>query len=214
MCMKSLLLPSRGRKPREDNQLLCNEFKELHNFTLENGKNLSSILNYYATTIMTSIENNIKLHFLDYVKRFINSYFKHQYQNRLNDKEFKKQLFKELYSVKSDILNGTLKSDKKYHTWINEYRYKIVPQSFDKTYHYDVKCHPQKYLKYMIFMNIELEKIEGKMYQFFPLQTSIIPNHIQIDTKAIIELLVDKDKNNIWIMSYYIKKYCGVHTSG
>ena len=46
----------------------------------------------------------------------------------------------------------------------------------------------------MIFMNIELEKIEGKMYQFFPIQSSIIPNHIQIDTKSIIELLVEKEK--------------------
>ena len=46
-------------------------------------------------------------------------------------------------------------------------------------------------------MNIELEKIEGKMYQFFPIQSSIIPNHIQIDTKSVIELLVEKRKNNI-----------------
>ena len=100
MCMKSLLLPSKGPKPKNNNLVMYNEFKALHNFTLENGKNLSSILNYYATTIMTSIENNIKLHFFDYVNRFINSYFKHQYKDKLNDKEFKKQLFKELYSVK------------------------------------------------------------------------------------------------------------------
>lgn len=194
MCMKSLLLPSAGPKPKNNNLVLFNQFKALHTFTLENGKNLSSILNYYATTILTSIENNIKLHFFDYVNRFINSYFKHQYQDKLNDKEFRKQLYKELHSVKSDILNETLKSDEKYHNWINEYRYEIVPQSFDKSYHYDVKCHPQKYLKHMIFMNIELEKIEGKMYQFFPLQSSIIPNHIQIDTTSVIDLLIDKDK--------------------
>ena len=194
MCMKSLLLPSAGPKPKNNNLVLFNEFKSLHNFTLENGKNLSSILNYYATTILTSIENNIKLHFFDYVNRFINSYFKNQYQDKLNDKEFKKQLFKELYFVKSDIINGTLKSDEKYHNWINNFRFKIVPQSFDKSYHYDVKCHPQKYMKHMIFMNIELERIDSKMYQFFPLQTSIIPNHMQIDTTSVIDLLIDKDK--------------------
>jgi hypothetical protein len=194
MCMKALLLPSSGRKPKKENELLCNEFKALHSFDLENGKNLSSVLSYYATTILTSIENNIKLHFFDYVNRFINSYFKHLYKDRLNNKEFNKQLYKELHYVKSDIINGTLKSDEKYHNWINEYHYKIVPQEYDKSYHYDVKCHPQKYLKYMIFMNIELEKIEGKMYQFFPLQSSITPNHIQVDTKAIIELLVDSNK--------------------
>jgi hypothetical protein len=194
MCMKSLILPSSGPKPKNNNLLLFNEFKALHNFELENGKNLSSILDYYAITIFTSIENNIKLHFFDYVNRFINSYFKYINKDNLNDKEFKKQLFKELHSVKSDIINGTLKSDEKYHNWLKEYRYKIVPEQYDKSYHYDVKCHPQKYIKHMIFMNCKLEKIGGKMYQFFPLQSSITPNHIQIDTKAVIELLVDKDK--------------------
>jgi hypothetical protein len=194
MCMKSLLLPSSGPKPKNNNLLLLNEFKNLHNFTLEDGVNLSSILDYYAITILTSIETNIKMHFFDYVNRFINSYFKVLYKDDITNKEFKKQLFKDLYVVKNDILNGSLKSNLKFHNWINEYRYKIVPEEFEVSYYYDVKATPQKYLKYMIFMNIELEKIEGKMYQFFPLQSSVIPNHIQMDTKSVIELLVDKGK--------------------
>ena len=194
MCMKSILLPSSGPKPKNNNLLLLNEFKNLHNFTLEDGVNLSSILDYYAITILTSIETNIKMHFFDYVNRFINSYFKVLYKDDITNKEFKKQLFKDLYVVKNDLLNGSLKSNIKFHNWINEYRYKIVPENFEVSYYYDVKATPQKYLKYMIFMNIELEKIEGKMYQFFPLQSSIIPNHIQMDTKSIIELLVDKGK--------------------
>jgi len=201
MSMKSILLPSRGPKPKNNNLLLLNEFRELHNFTLEDGVNLSSILDYYAITILTSIETNIKMHFFDYVNRFINSYFKVFYKHEIVDKEFKKQLFKDLYVVKNDIINGTLNANEKFHNWIKEYRYKIVPEDFEISYYYDVKCTPQKYLKYMIFMNIELEKIEGKMYQFFPIQSSIIPNHIQIDTKSVIELLVEKEKkqylNNI-----------------
>jgi hypothetical protein len=194
MCMKSLILPSSGPKPKNNNLLLLNEFKNLHNFTLEDGVNLSSILDYYAITILTSIETNIKMQFFDYVNRFINSYFKVLYKDDITNKDFKKQLFKDLYVVKNDILNGSLKSNVKFHNWINEYRYKIVPEEFEVSYYYDVKATPQKYLKYMIFMNIELEKIEGKMYQFFPLQSSVIPNHIQMDTKSIIELLVEKEK--------------------
>ena len=197
MCMKSIVIPcGSGRKPNEENVLLLNEFKELHNFNLENGKYLSAILDYYAITILTSIETNIKMHFFDYVNRFINSYFKVLYKDEITNKEFKKQLFKDLYVVKNDIINGSLNADKKFHNWIKEYRYKIVPEDFEVSYYYDVKCTPQKYLKYMIFMNIELEKIEGKMYQFFPIQSSIIPNHIQIDTKSIIDLLVDKGKKD------------------
>lgn len=194
MSMKSIILPSRGPKPKNNNLLLLNKFKNLHNFTLEDGVNLSSILDYYAITILTSIENNIKMHFFDYVNRFVNSYFKVFYKDEITNKEFKKQMFKDLYVVKNDIINGTLTANDKFHNWIKEYRYKIVPEKFEINYYYDVKCTPQKYLKYMIFMNTELEKIEGKMYQFFPIQSSIIPNHIQIDTKAIIELLVDKEK--------------------
>ena len=194
MSMKSLILPSSGPKPKNNNLLLLNEFKNLHNFTLEDGVNLSSILDYYAITILTSIETNIKMHFFDYVNRFINSYFKVLYKDEIANKEFKKQLFKDLYVVKNDILNGTMKANVKFHNWINEYRFKIVPEEFEINYYYDVKATPQKYLKYMIFMNIELEKIEGKMYQFFPIQSSIIPRHIQMDTKSVIELLVDKGK--------------------
>ena len=134
------------------------------------------------------------MHFFDYVNRFINSYFKVFHKDEINNKEFKKQLFKELYVVKNDIIKGTLNANEKFHNWIKEYRYKIVPEKFKINYYYDVKTTPQKYLKYMIFMNIELEKIEGKMYQFFPIHSSIIPNHIQIDTKSVIELLVDKEK--------------------
>jgi hypothetical protein len=194
MSMKSILLPSCGPKPKNNNLLLLNEFRELHNFTLEDGVNLSSILDYYAITILTSIETNIKMHFFDYVNRFINSYFKVFYKHEIVNKEFKKQLFKDLYVVKNDIINGTLNANEKFHNWIKEYRYKIVPKDFEISYYYDVKATPQKYLKYMIFMNTELEKIEGKMYQFFPIQSSIIPNHIQIDTKSVIELLVEKEK--------------------
>ena len=194
MCMKSLLLPSRGPKPKNNNFLLFNEFKKLHSFNLEDGNNLSAILDYYAITILTSIENNIKMHFFDYVNRFINSYFKVFYKDEINNKEFKKQLFKDLYVVKNDIINGTLNANEKFHNWIKDYRYKIVPEDYEVNYYYDIKTTPQKYLKYMIFMNIELENIEGKMYQFFPIQSSIIPNHIQIDTKSVIELLVDKEK--------------------
>jgi hypothetical protein len=203
MCMKSILKSSSGQKPKGNNLLLLNEFKTLHNFELEDGSNLSSILDYYTTTMITSIENNIKLHFFDYIKRFVNSYFKHLYKDEIENKDFKKQLYKELNLVKNDIINNTLTCDNKYHIWLNENRYKIVPEHFDISYHYDIKISPYKYLKNMIFMCLELEKIERKSFQFFPIQTNSIPRHIQIDTKSLVELFIDTKKHqdllNIWI---------------
>jgi len=194
MCMKSLVKESAGPKPKGENLKIFQEFKSLHNFKIEDGKNLSAVLDYYAVTILTAIENNIKLHFIDYINRFVNSYFKFMYKENIENKDFKKNLFSELKTVKNDIINNTLTCNYKYHSWLNENRYKIVPENYDVSYFYDIKVNPQKYLKNMIFMNIELEKIEGKMFQFFPLQTKIIQCHIQIDTKSLIELLIKEDK--------------------
>ena len=198
MSMKSLVKASAGPKPKGNNLALLQEFQNIGNsiFTLQDGKNLSAILDYYATTMITAIENNIKMHFIDYIKRFVNSYFKNIYQNELQNKEFKKQFYKELQQVKNDIINDAeiLTCDEKYHTWLNANRYKIVPKNYDTSYFYDIKVNPQKYLKHMIFMNLQLEEANTKMFQFFPLQTHLIPRHIQIDTKSLVELLIDTDK--------------------
>jgi hypothetical protein len=198
MSMKSLVKASAGPKPKGNNLALLQEFQNIGNsiFTLQDGKNLSAILDYYATTMITAIENNIKMHFIDYIKRFVNSYFKNIYQNELQNKEFKKQFYKELQQVKNDIINDAeiLTCDEKYHTWLNVNRYNIVPKNYDTSYFYDIKVNPQKYLKYMIFMNLQLEEANTKMFQFFPLQTHLIPRHIQIDTKSLVELLIDTDK--------------------
>ena len=84
MAMKAVLKASSGPKPKGNNLLLLQEFQTLYDFSLEDGKNLSAILDYYATTMLTSITNNIKIHFFDYVNRFINSYFKSIYKTYFN----------------------------------------------------------------------------------------------------------------------------------
>ena len=203
MCMKSVVKSSSGQKPKGNNAILLEEFRILNTFELEDGTNLSSILDYYTTTMITSIDNNIKMRFFDYIKRFVNCYFKHIYQEQIENKEFKKQLYKEINMVKNDILNNTLTCDEKYHAWLKENRYKIVPEIFETSYYYDIKITPYKYLKHMIFMCLELEKIERRSFQFFPIQTNAIPRHIQVDTKALVELFVDTKKHqkllDIWI---------------
>ena len=194
MAFKSIIIKSSGPKVKNDNLILLNEFNVLHSFSLENGKNLSQILGYYATTMLTCIENNIKMHFMDYINRFVDVYFKFEYKNELENIEFKKQLFTELIMVKNDIKNDTLKCDIKYHNWLKIYRYNIVPKEYNISYFYDLKVNPTKYLKYMIFMNTIIESREGKTFQVFPLQTSMVPKNIQLDTKSIVELIVTKDK--------------------
>jgi hypothetical protein len=200
-CIKAILKPSSGPKTK-DNDLL-DQFKSLYSFEQENGKNLSSILGYQVTSILTAFENNIKFHFFDYVRRFINSYFKDKYKDEISNSAFKKQLSQELNKVKNDIINNTDTCDDKYKEWLKDNRYNIVPKKFKKSYYYDVIVSPQKYIKHMIWMNIQLEKIGRKLFQPIPLRTDITPKFISIDTKALVEILVQKNKN------YYLKDITG-----
>ena len=48
----------------------------------------------------------------------------------------------------------------------------------------------------MIYMCVELEKLEVKSFQFFPLRTDIVGKYIPVDTKSLIELFVDENKND------------------
>ena len=94
MCMKSIIKSSSGQKPKDNNAILLDEFQKINIFELEDGSNLSSVLDYYATTMITAIQNNIKMRFFDYIKRYINSYFKYLYQDQIKNKNFKKQLYR------------------------------------------------------------------------------------------------------------------------
>ena len=193
MAMKSIVKPSCGPKTGVDNTKLFLEFQELNIFPreeLEDGKNLSQVLSYYRTTMITSIENNIKMHFIDRVKNFITRYFKKVYDQEIKDSIFKKQFYKEINVLFKDIIEGTSKSGPRFLPWLSKNRFKIVPKEYKENYYYDLKVDPQKYLKYMIFMSIELEKKGCKLFQIFPLQTDIIPKSIEIDTAALIHIFI------------------------
>lgn len=181
------------------NKDILNEFINLSSFmSKEDSINLSSVLQSYQTIILTSIENNIKLHFIEYTNRFINSYFKKLYSKEIeSDKEFKNQLFKELNTLKKDIIDETNLSNEKYKEFLKVYRDKIIPKCPEESMsHYaNLRSRPQSYIKHMIFMNIELERLECKMYQFFPLQTNVGLNNIPLDTKALIDIFVISNQN-------------------
>ncbi len=196
-----------GNKPQGANALLLNQLNTFYNekynnmnYTKINSAYLSQILNDMSTDMLTNIENNVKLHFFKYVKRFVNSSYKLIHNEILEkcDKkekvEKRKLLNKELFEVKEDLCNNTLLSDPKYHDWINQHRNNIFPIDYINSYEFDIENNPQKYLKSMIYMCLEIEKIGTASYQFFPLRTNIIPKYIPIDTKSLIEILIRNDK--------------------
>jgi hypothetical protein len=210
MAFKSLIKDSQGPKPKGTNLDLYNELKKLHDdeytkLNYENkldGKILSQILSYMATDMLTNIENNIKLHFFKYIKQYVNSSFKKIINQKLETCEkgtktkLRKQYNKELYEIKEDLINNTLQSDKKYHEWINKNKINIFPKEYKNSYEFDIQNNPQNYIKGMIYMCLEIEKEGTKSFQFFPLRTNNTLKFIPIDSKSIIELFIDEDKND------------------
>ena len=67
----------------------------------------------------------------------------------------------------------------------------------ENSYYYDVKANPQNYLKHMIWMNVELERLELKTFQPIPLRSDIIPKYIEIDTTALLEISNIKGKGEL-----------------
>jgi hypothetical protein len=83
MVFKTLTESSQGPKPKGNNLVLFNKFNDFLSIYQKlnfkdkiDGRNLSSILGYMATDMITNIENNIKLNFISYIKRFVNSSFR------------------------------------------------------------------------------------------------------------------------------------------
>lgn len=200
---KCLIKESRGPKSKNIlfNELKLfyeNEYSKLNNNEKLDGSKLSQILNYTSTTILTSIENNIKQNFLLYVNRFVNSSFKKENDviiDKTNKKlryNVRKQLNKELYEIKQDLLNNTSTSNIKYHVWINKHRNNIFPINFKIL---ELYKNPQQYIKSMIYMCLEIEKNETKLFQFLPLRNDIIPKFVPIDTKSIVEVLLKNNKS-------------------
>lgn len=58
-------------------------------------------------------------------------------------KELKKILYKDQYDIKQYLINNTLKSDVKYHKWINKHKINIFPSEFTDSYEFDIKNNSQ-----------------------------------------------------------------------
>ena len=133
MSFNAICKQSKGLSPGSSNLLLYNELTKLYTSDisniLENKVNLSSILGYYATTIKTSIENNIKQNFINYINRFVNSYIKHKYNIELENIETKKELYRDIKVLKRDIIENTRQCKIRYHEWLNITKHNLVPSN-------------------------------------------------------------------------------------
>ena len=183
-CIKTLGIRDKRGIQSNDTELLetlqdfyDKEYQPLLNHEKTSLKNKPHILPYLATQLHTSLSNNIQEHFIQHFLRFINKTTNHITEDKATLFNFKKQL-----------LECNKETDTMFDEWKITHLYNILPNTVNKTVHYDVKVKPFDYLKGMLYMNAVLEKEEHKLFQPLPLRNNIIPKHIILDTACIISL--------------------------
>lgn len=187
---------------------------------------LNYVLAYEAIDIEKNINVNISEHFIQHLNKYINITLevkeKHDKITKDNKdikirKEKHKELTQEINKVKKDLTSfNELESDKKYHKWILEQRkliYGLKSKFEEDNIYYDLKVHPQDYLKSMFYICGELEKVYNqikknnesikaedyekkkkqiRLFNVIPLRTNIISKSICLDSCGLINNFLDK----------------------
>jgi hypothetical protein len=218
-CMKILCNESvSGRPPKQEIKDLKDkltlfynsDFKPLIKDTNLDYTYLNTVLDYLTVSIITMYENNIKLHYVEYIERYVNyiwkkketiSKIKDKNKNENKQKELINDFCRQLRKIKTDILelSTEYKSDEKYHKWIKEIKTSITPNKvkyIKNSIYYDLQCKPQDYLPCMIKMMKEIEKDKVMIYNVFPMRNDIIPHSIKIDTTTLVHLMMTKKQGN------------------
>ena len=216
-CLKIVCVKGGSGRPASDETKelkdKLNAFYEEHYKPLRQDDNLkythmNTILDYLADDIIIMYKNNIQLHYVEYVERFVNVYWKKKYIiNKIRRLNFTKKetdnrinkLCSQLRKIKNDILNVETyeyKSHHMYHSWINIVKQHIIPNKiFTKnSIHYDIHCNQFDYLPCMIYMMKHIEQEEFSINNVFPLRSDIIPKHITLDSTTIVNLLLRKEQ--------------------
>lgn len=171
---------------------------------------LSQILNFSKIEIVTAYKNNITMNYIKYLKNYvyakIDEIQKEKYieLNKNDKREYKKEMKKQIAICINDILLGNvcgtyenMKCEEILKKWIIKNKSDIIPDNIDyskKGLESDIEKNPIRYFEKMIFMNIELEKLERKMFCCFPLRNSLVPSNISIDNLSIITLFINPEK--------------------
>jgi transposase len=231
-CMKILCNESAsGRPPKKEIKELKDkltafynsDYKPLIKDTNLDYTHLNTVLDYLTIGINTMYENNIKLHYVEYIERFVNIIWKkketivkikEEYKEEVKQKELVNEFCRQLRKIKTDILETTTeyKSDVKYHNWIKEIKKTITPNK-DKyqkdNLYYDLQCNPQDYLPCMIRMMKEVEKDKVMIYNVFPMRNNIIMKSIKLDTTTLVHLLFTQKQGNKtdYLLEGNLKKY-------
>ena len=161
--------------------------------------NKTLIISQTANEMITCINTNISTHFVKHLFKYINCLFKEpksleikKEKDKTKRKELYKQLNQEIRDFKSDLINNKIENSKEeYHSWIRENKGFLFPNKLNKSVAYDVKCNPDKYIKYSFYINQKIEEFGKRPYQTIPQRNNIVPKSIVLNTQAMADLIGD-----------------------
>jgi hypothetical protein len=169
--------------------------------------NLNSALKELKEEMIRCIETNIKTHFIDYVRKYINILYRNPARKIIKDNKtltkaaraiLYKALNKEMKDLKNDFIKCQVKdSDPKYHQWLQNEIKTLFPFKVNQHVAYHVKEDPQKYLLPALMINRKIEELEKRPYQVIPQRNNFVPKNITLNTAGLIEIISDK-KNEIF----------------
>ena len=215
-CMKIICCEkASGRPPNKETKELKDKLISFYNSTYKpliqeemlEYTHLNTVLDYLTVDILTMYENNIKLHYIEYIERYINVVWKKKFiiskirKMNLTKKEKDiriNNLCNQLRRIKNDIINidnSNFTSKSFYHSWIIQQKKFILPTkiSYKKdSIYYDLQCVPFDYFHCMIYMMKQVENENQTILNVFPLRNEIIPKHIRLDTTTLVHLLMTK----------------------
>ena len=181
--------PRRSERDQDPQRQQCKAFFEQHyKPTMAKDKIdfefLSQSITYLATDILTAFENNIKMHYKDYLDRFLQVLFK---VKQAPNKQARKEIYKVISQHRKLIKAGKIGQFPEGSVLI-PHAASIVPQRplRDNSLNYDIAWTPQDYLPCMFYIQQFLESNEAKLFALFPMRTSIISKSIRIDTSILI----------------------------
>lgn len=172
---------------------------------------MNTVLDYLTMDVLTMYENNIKLHYIEYLERYVNTVWKKDFmiekirkiKKTKADRDIAiRQLCNQLRRIKTVLLNiedNNYKSNTSYHKWITNEKKHILPNKTKYTkdnLYYDLQCSPQDYWSNMVYMMKRLEKDKVFVNNVFPMRSEIIPKNIRIDTATIVHALMTKKQGN------------------
>jgi hypothetical protein len=192
---------------------------------------LSYILAYEAIDMITNINNNIEMHLIDHINKYVNFYFEikkkaEEITKENKDIKLRKEKHKELYAefrkVKNDLLSfSEMTSDAKYHEWIKVERKKLFPKKtkFEKdNIQYDISKNTQDYLYTMFYVLEQLETMNKtiieentknstknkqiRLFNVLPLRSNIVPKNICLDTPGLISNFLGSESTKYYYDNY------------